>query len=185
MTAAALPLRRGAGWFLLGLTTCHAVNDLYGLVLPPLLPALQAGFQLSYLQLGLLAFAATVVSAFGQPLVGYWADLHRRRRVALVAGFLLYPVAMAMLGGAPTYASLLAAAAVLGLASTTYHPQSTTLLLARFSANRGWASGIHGIGNSVGFTLAPLLIGPLADGFGWRTAALAMALPALAAAGLV
>jgi FSR family fosmidomycin resistance protein-like MFS transporter len=175
----------GAGRFLLGLTACHAVNDFYGLVLPPLLPALQAAFHLSYLQLGLLTFAATAVSAVAQPLAGYWADRHRRRRPALVAGFCLYPVAMALVGLAPSYGALLAAATVLGLAASTYHPQSTTLLLARFAARRGWASGIHGIGNSIGFALAPVLVGPLADRFGWRAAALVLAFPALAAAALI
>ncbi|MBI3972795.1 MAG: MFS transporter [Chloroflexi bacterium] len=176
--------RGGSGWFLLGLTACHAVNDLYGLVLPPLLPAIQAAFALSYLQLGMLSFATTAISAFAQPLVGYWADLRRRRRLVLVAGFCLFPVAMVLIGNAPSYGALLAAAAVLGLASSAYHPQSTTLLLARFPVNRGWASGIHGIGNSIGFALAPVLVGPLAARFGWRPAALALALPALAAAAL-
>jgi FSR family fosmidomycin resistance protein-like MFS transporter len=170
------------GWFLFGLTVCHSINDLYGFVLPPLLPALQEAFRLSYLQLGLLAFATTAVSAVVQPLVGYWADVHRRRRLALVAGFGLFPLGMVLVSMAPSYAALLLAAGVLGLAASTYHPQSTTLLLERFAAGRGWASGIHGIGNSIGFGLAPLLVGPLADRAGWRAAAATMALPALAAA---
>src|SRR5438046_145019 len=90
------PARRGvdARLFLFGLTVCHAFNDLYGLVLPPLLPALQEEFRLSYLQLGLLSFATTVVSAVGQPLVGYIADLYRRRRLVLLIAFCLYPPAL-------------------------------------------------------------------------------------------
>jgi len=31
------------------------------------------------------------------------------------------------------------------------------------------------MGNSIGFALAPLLVGPLADGLGWRAAAAIMA----------
>lgn len=168
--------------FLLGLTACHAINDLYGLVLPPLLPALQAAFSLGYFQAGMLAFATTAVSAIAQPMVGYWADRHRRRRLVLVAGFLLYPFGMLLLGISPNFAALLAAATVLGTAASAYHPQSTTLILDRFKERRGWASGIHGVGNSVGSALAPLLVGPLAAQYGWRTAAFALAFPALAAA---
>jgi FSR family fosmidomycin resistance protein-like MFS transporter len=89
---------------------------------------------------------------------------------------------MGLVGIAPTYGALLLAAGVLGLAASAYHPQSTTLLLARFAVRRGWASGIHGIGNSIGFGLAPVLVGPLADRIGWRPAAAAMALPALVGA---
>jgi FSR family fosmidomycin resistance protein-like MFS transporter len=153
--------------------------------LPPLLPALRDEFGLTYLQMGVLAFASTAVSAVAQPLVGYWADIHRRRRLVLVAGFVAFPVALALFSAAPSYPALVAAAAVLGLASTTYHPQSTTLLIERFASRRGWASGIHGIGNSIGFTLAPLLVGTLAVRLGWRTAALVVGLPSLVAAAAV
>ena len=168
--------------FLLGLTAAHAANDFYGFVVPPLLPALQAAFGLTYLQLGLLPFATTAVSAVAQPLVGYWADVHRRRRLALAAGFCLYPLGMLALGAAPSFAGLLLGASLLGLAGSAYHPQSTTLLVERFAHRRGWASGVHGIGNSLGFALAPLVVAPLAARYGWRTAAAAMALPALVAA---
>jgi FSR family fosmidomycin resistance protein-like MFS transporter len=170
---------------LLGLTACHALNDLYGLVLPPLLPALQADFRLSYLQLGILSFATTVVSAGAQPLVGSFADQTRRRRLALLLGFCLYPPALLLMAVAPTYGVLIVAAALLGLAASAYHPQSTTLLMDRFRERRGAASGIHGMGNSVGFALAPLLVGPLAAALGWRSAAAGMAAPALLAVALI
>jgi FSR family fosmidomycin resistance protein-like MFS transporter len=173
------------GLFLLGLTACHALNDLYGLVVPPLLPAVQEAFRLSYLQLGVLSFATTVVSAVAQPLVGYLADLKRRRRLALLLGFLLYPPAMLLLAAAPTYGVLLAGGALLGLAASAYHPQSTTLLFDRFRERRGAASGVHGMGNGIGFALAPLLVGPLAALVGWREAAALMAAPALLGAALV
>jgi FSR family fosmidomycin resistance protein-like MFS transporter len=177
--------RLGTWAFLLGLTACHALNDLYGLVLPPLLPALQADFRLSYLQLGILSFATTVVSAGAQPLVGSYADQTRRRRLALLLGFCLYPPALLLMAVAPSYGVLIVAAALLGLAASAYHPQSTTLLMDRFRERRGAASGIHGMGNSVGFALAPLLVGPLAAALGWRTAAAGMAAPALLAVGLI
>ena len=141
------------------------MNDLYGLVVPPLLPAIQEAFRLNYLQLGLISFSTTVVSAVAQPLVGYAADLTRKRRLALLVGFLLYPPAMLLLAVAPTYAALLGAGALLGLAASTYHPQSTTLLFDRFR-ERGAASGVHGMGNGIGFALAPLIVGPLAARWG-------------------
>jgi FSR family fosmidomycin resistance protein-like MFS transporter len=77
------------------------------------------------------------------------------------------------------------AAAVLGLAASAYHPQSTTLLIDRFHRRRGAASGVHGMGNAIGFALAPLIVGPLAARLGWRPAAVVMAAPALLGAALV
>src|SRR5690349_6303919 len=56
--------RRGA---LASLTLLHTINDFYGLLLPPLLPALRAAFDLSYTQAGAVPFVMTGVSALLQP----------------------------------------------------------------------------------------------------------------------
>ncbi len=164
--------------WLLGLTAAHTINDLYGQVLPPLLPVLRTAFGITYFQGGILAFTAGGISAALQPVVGYAADRRGGRRLALALGFLLYAVGMLALSLAGSYTGLLLAAAVLALASTTYHPQATTLIAHRFPHARGWASGIHGIGNSIGFALAPIIVATLAERLGWQQASLVLALPA-------
>ena len=164
--------------WLLGLTAAHTINDLYGQVLPPLLPALRAAFSFTYFQGGILAFTAGGISAALQPVVGYVADRRGARRPVLALGFLLYALGMLALSLAGSYTGLLLAAVVLALASTTYHPQATTLIAHRFPQARGWASGIHGIGNSIGFALAPIIVATLAERLGWQQASLLLALPA-------
>lgn len=164
------------------LTALHTINDFYGLILPPLLPLLQQMFLLSYLQAGIIQFITAAVPSFSQALIGYWADLHRRRVAVLVAGFVLFALAMQLLSTVRSYAMVLVAALALGIAASAYHPQSTTLLSTIYAGRRGWASGIHGIGNGLGFIAAPLTVGYLAGRLELRQIALVLAIPALVGA---
>jgi FSR family fosmidomycin resistance protein-like MFS transporter len=177
------PSRRGR--VLAALTAAHTVNDFYGLVLPPLLPTLIAAFGLSYGQAGVIPFVSTGLSAVLQPTLGYLADRRRARRLFLVVGFAGYALAMLSLGSAGSYLTLLIAAAFLGLAGSTYHPQSATYLLFYFRDNRGFAQGIHGLGNGLGFFAAPIAVTVLAEMLGWEWAVRLLALPALLAIVLV
>src|SRR3954469_2066832 len=60
---AAAPPARERRNALIALTVLHTINDFYGLLLPPLLPALRATFDLSYTQAGAIPFVSTGVSA--------------------------------------------------------------------------------------------------------------------------
>lgn len=170
---------------LFGLTVLHALNDFYGLVLPPLLPSLRETFTLSYTQLGVIPFVGTAVSSLLQPTLGYLADRRSARRLALIAGFLGFAIAMLALSFASSYGAVLVAVAMLGVASSTYHPQSATFLLHHFRTNRGFAQGIHGLGNGAGFLAAPVAVTTLVPLLGWADATRLLAVPALIGAALV
>src|SRR5262245_24689674 len=167
---------------LAALTALHTINDFYGLVLPPLLPALREAFHLSYGQLGVIPFVGTAVSSLLQPTLGYLADRRQARRAFMICGFVGYAVAMLCLGSAESYPVILLAAAISGVASSTYHPQSATFLVHYFRARRGFAQGVHGLGNGFGFLLAPLTVSLLVPALGWSNAIRLLSLPALVAA---
>jgi FSR family fosmidomycin resistance protein-like MFS transporter len=167
---------------LVALTALHTINDFYGLVLAPLLPALREAFQLSYAQLGVVPFVGTAVSSLLQPTLGYLADRRQARRRLMLLGFVGYALALLALAAAGSYPVVLLAAAMLGVASSTYHPQSATFLVHYFQANRGVAQGVHGLGNGFGFLLAPLAVSLLVPALGWSNAVRVLALPALVAA---
>ena len=175
---------------LAALTACHTINDFYGLLLPPLLPAIRVAFGLSYSQAGVIPFVSTGLSAVLQPTLGYLADRRGIRRRLLLAGFVTLAVATLVLGRASGYWGLLFAAGLLGLGASVYHPQSATILAYAFDRGRGRAQGVHGIGNALGFVLAPVVVAylaerlRLAEGRGWAEATALLAVPALAAAGI-
>jgi FSR family fosmidomycin resistance protein-like MFS transporter len=162
---------------------CHTINDFYGLIMPPMLPAIRAGFGLSYSAVAIIPFLTLATSALLQPTLGYVADRRAARRLFMTGGFLAIAVALVGLSQAQTYVAILAAAVCLGIGASTYHPQSATLLAFYFERNRrGFAQGIHGIGNAVGFVLAPIVLSLLLARMDWNHAAGWLALPALGGA---
>lgn len=169
---------------LYGLTGCHLVNDFYSMIFPVFLFSLIKAFGLSNLEAGIITFANVFTSAIFQPTIGYYADLHQKRKAALMIGLALCAVSMAILGlsGNYGYGMLLAAAILLGLAGSAYHPQSTNILAYFFPQSRGKASGIHGIGNALGFVTVFLAGGLFIAALGWQQAAYVMIIPGILAA---
>ena len=161
------------------LTGLHTANDFFALLLPPLLPALRSALDLSYGQLGFVTFLMTAVSAVFQPTLGYVADRRGWRRWILALGFLGFAFGTVALSMSTSYLALIGAAIILGLAGSTYHPQSATYLVHYFRSNRGFAQGIHGLGNGLGFLLAPLVIAIFVQYYDWRTVVAFLAVPAL------
>lgn|GEM_PF-219405 len=170
---------------LAGLTVCHLFNDFYNWVLPPLLPAVIRTFGLSYFQVGFLSFTNIFIQALLQPAMGYFADRHRRRKIVLMLGFALYVIGIASLGLASSYWIFLLLCLVIGVGGSAYHPQSTNFLSKYFRENQGKAQGIHGIGGSLGFFLAPMAVTFLVATFGWRKAVLLLVIPGIFMIGLI
>jgi FSR family fosmidomycin resistance protein-like MFS transporter len=168
------------------LSFCHFVNDYYGMMIPPLLPFLARDFQLTYFQSGLLVFMFNIISAFLQPIVGYVADIKMWRKKTMIIGLTLYGVTSVALGLVPNYYLLLVVLFLMGIGGSTYHPQSTSFIAFYFQRLRATASGVHGIGNPLGFLVAPIVVTALIALSGsWRTTAMLMFTPGALAALLI
>ncbi len=151
-----------------------------------MLPAIRDSFGLSYSAVALVPFLTQATSAVLQPTLGYVADRRALRRVLMALGFFAFALAMAGLGLSQSYPAVLVAAVCLGVAGSTYHPQSATLLAYFFQKRaRGFAQGIHGIGNAAGFVLGPVVASFLLRRMTWHQATIWLALPALVAAVVV
>lgn len=179
-------LGSGRGRILFSLVGCHTINDFYSLVIPLMMPGIQQSFGLSYFAVAIVPFLMQVTSALLQPTLGYLADRKTARQRALALGFAVLAVGMIWLSQSRSYPLVLVAAILLGLGGSTYHPQSATLLAYYFDRKvRGFAQGIHGIGNAAGFVLAPIVVGLLIKGTDWHVAAAWLSLPAIVGVGIV
>lgn len=168
--------RRG----LAALVADHTINDLYALTIPPMLPAIQLAYGLTYSALSIVPFLTLATSAVLQPTLGYLADRAMLRRLFMAGGFLSLTLGMIGFWRSGSYLGVLFAAFLLGIGASTYHPQSATLLTYYFERrNRGFAQGVHGIGNAVGFAGAPLIMSFLLARMNWHQAAAWMAIPAI------
>jgi MFS transporter, DHA2 family, methylenomycin A resistance protein len=92
------------------------------------------------------------------------------RRVFL-AGLVVFTVASAACGAAPTAAVLVAARLVQGVGATALVPNSLSLLRTAYleRAARARAFGVWGMVGGIGAAFGPILSGLLVTAFGWRS----------------
>lgn len=159
----------------------HAGHDLCTGLLAALLPFVKEGLGLSYLQSGLLLSAYTITSGLSQFLGGWIGDRFRRKLIIAVGlgGVGLSTLAV---GLSPTYYPMLTILVIMGIFAGAYHPSAVATLSSSFEATRrGKVIALHMVGGSIGFTIGPILGGPIAELLGWRFAFIILSLPALAA----
>lgn len=158
----------------------HFSHDLCPALLVPLLPLMRDAFGLTYFEAGLLVSTYTITSGISQLLMGWLAD-RLNRRIMLVVGLGGMGTTSFLAGLTQNLPQLLVIFFVMGLVAGIYHPTSISIFPRYFpKERRGRAVGVHLIGGSAGFLLAPVLGGLIAWSVGWRFVYTVLALPALA-----
>src|SRR5689334_3401737 len=158
MTARAAPLQVHSTVFavLFAVGFCHALNDMMQSLLAAIYPNLKSTFDLDFSHVGLITLAYQSTASLLQPLVGAYTD---RRAVpyALPAGMVFTFIGLIGLALAPTYPLLLAASALVGIGSSTFHPESSRVAHLAAGTRRGLAQSMFQVGGSIGGALGPLL----------------------------
>ena len=154
----------------------HSLSHFYSLVLPPLFPVLRTEFDVSYAALGGLITAWAAASAISQPVSGFLVDRFGARRI-LATGLAVLASAIALAGMAPSYWVLVAIMALAGLGNGVFHPADYSIFNARVDPRRlGRAYSAHSTSGSLGWVLAPIVVGALTAAFGWRIAVMSVGL---------
>jgi EmrB/QacA subfamily drug resistance transporter len=155
-------------WALASLSLAILLSSLGTSIANVALPTLARVFDASFQQVQwivlayLLAITTLIVS------VGRLGDLVGRRRL-LLAGLLLFTVASALCGMAPTLWLLIAARGVQGLGAAVMMALAMALVGETVpKAKTGRAMGLLGTMSAIGTALGPTLGGVLISGFGWR-----------------
>ena len=152
----AFPARSAAFVILGAITFCHLLNDVLQALLPAIYPMLKSGFTLSFGQIGLLTLIFQVTASLLQPMVGLYTD-RRPQPYSLPLGMACSLVGMVTLAFAPSFAALLAGAALLGVGSSIFHPESSRLARLASGGAHGFAQSLFQVGGHVGSALGPLL----------------------------
>ena len=146
-------------------------------------PVLKSGAPGVATQIGWLVGMVAMVAMVVSPLAGKAADRLGPRRVIL-AVFALGAASSSLIATSASYAWLVAATAVGGLATSAGNPGTNKLITEQFPAGRrGTVMGIKQSGVQAAVFLCGLALPPLAGAFGWRVAA--GALVPIAAVGLL
>ena len=125
-------------------------------LLPSIYPIIKLSFGLSFVQIGLLTLANQVTASLLQPVIGFYTD-RRPQPYSLAAGMAATLAGMILLGTAPNFAVLLAAAAFVGLGSAIFHPESSRIARLASGGRHGFAQSFFQVGGNVGSSLGPLL----------------------------
>ncbi|MCS7206978.1 MAG: MFS transporter [Dehalococcoidia bacterium] len=184
MEQVSAPPRTGLGagrvFLLGGLTLGHAIIHWYQQSFVILLPEIKRTLGLDPVQVGALSSVRAISGGAANLPAGFISDLFRRQGALVLAVSMAWiGLAYLLVGIAPTYALLLPAVALVGMGGAIWHPPAIGLLSRRWADRRGFAVAVHGVGGSIGDTLAPLAVGILLLVFFWRNLLHFYAIPAV------
>jgi FSR family fosmidomycin resistance protein-like MFS transporter len=141
---------------LLAIGFCHLLNDAIQSLLPAVYPILKNSFHLDFGQIGMIAMTSLVTASLLQPVVGHFTDRsHRPYSLAVGMGFTL--VGLLILSRAPSYGTVLVAAALVGIGSSVFHPESSRVARMASGGQLGLAQALFQVGGNAGTALGPLL----------------------------
>ena len=138
------------------ISVCHLLNDTMQALLPALYPVLKSAFNLDFGQIGLITLTFQLTASLLQPAVGFYTD-HRPQPYSLVAGMGLSLTGLLVLSVAPTYHLLLLSAALVGMGSAVFHPESSRVARMASGGRHGLAQSLFQMGGNAGSALGPLL----------------------------
>jgi len=157
----------------------HFGHHLLAALLIPLLPFIRDDFALDYTQIGWVASAFTLSYGISQLPAGWLAD-HVDPRMVITIGISGVALSGLLVGLSPTYIILVLFLVLLGVTGGGYHPAAAPLLTAFVEPkNRGRVLGLHQIGGTASYFLAPLIAVAIATALGWRGSFIALAIPVI------
>ncbi len=141
---------------LASLSFCHLLNDLMQSLLPSIYPMLKLTFGLSFRQIGLITLVNQITASLLQPVIGAYTD-RRPQPYSLAIGMAFTLGGMLLLGFGPRFEAVLGAAALIGLGSAVFHPESSRIARLASGGRHGLAQAFFQVGGNVGSAIGPLL----------------------------
>lgn len=141
---------------LLAISFSHFLNDTMQSLLPAIYPNLKEQFRLNFVQIGLLTFVFQVTASLLQPLIGMATD-KRPQPYSLSVGMGFTMIGLILLSRASSYSFLLVAAAMIGIGSSIFHPESSRVARLSSGGRHGLAQSVFQVGGNFGTALGPVL----------------------------
>ena len=134
----------------------HLLNDLIQAMLPSIYPMLKAQFGLSFTQVGLITLTFQCTASLLQPWIGLYTD-RRPMPFLLPLGMVSTLIGVLMMSVAGSFHALLISAALIGVGSSTFHPEASRVARIASGGRFGFAQSLFQVGGNVGSALGPLL----------------------------
>jgi FSR family fosmidomycin resistance protein-like MFS transporter len=168
LSSARVPVEQTTFAILFAVSFCHLLNDMMQALMPAIYPALKIQFHLSFTQIGLVTLAFQVTASLLQPAVGFYSD-KRPIPLSLPIGMLFTFVGLIVLSMAQSYGVLLFAAVLVGLGSSSFHPESSRVARMASGGRYGLAQSMFQVGGNIGSALGPLLAAVVVTRWGQKS----------------
>lgn len=142
---------------LLAVSLGHLLNDMQQSVLLSIYPLIKEPLGLSFKQIGLTTLVFQLTASVIQPFVGLYTDRHPQP-YSLLAGAASTFCGVVLLATAASFATLLAAAALIGIGSSIFHPEASRVARLASGGRFGFAQSVFQVGGNSGQALGPLLV---------------------------
>ena len=141
---------------LFALSFCHLLNDMMQSLISALFPMIKADFNLDYAQIGMITLAFQLTASLLQPLVGMVTD-RKPMPYSLGIGMGSTLVGLVLLSQAHSYGALIFSAAMVGIGSAVFHPESSRVARAASGGRYGLAQSVFQVGGNAGAAIGPLM----------------------------
>ncbi len=148
--------RTGSFKVLGAISFSHFLNDTIQSLIFAIYPLLKASFALSFVQIGAISLVYQITASLLQPMVGFYTDRHPRP-YSLAFGMGCTLCGLLVLAMAWDYRILLMAAAMVGMGSSIFHPESSRVARMASGGQYGLAQSIFQVGGNAGTAMGPLL----------------------------
>ena len=141
---------------LFALSFCHMLNDMMQSLISALFPMIKSDFNLDYGQIGLITLAFQLTASLLQPVVGIVTD-KRPMPYSISIGMGSTLIGLVLLSQAHSYGALIFAAAMVGVGSSVFHPESSRVARAASGGRYGLAQSLFQVGGNAGSAIGPLM----------------------------
>ena len=150
---------------LTGISFSHFLNDTMQSLIASVYPILKDTYSLDFAQIGMITLAFQFTSSLLQPLVGHFTDKKAQPfSLAIGMGFTFF--GLLLLSAAHAYPVILIAAALVGLGSAVFHPESARIARLASGGRYGLAQSVFQLGGSFGTSIGPVLAALIVVPFG-------------------
>ena len=148
-----------------GISLSHFLNDTMQSLIPSVYPILKENYALDFAQIGLITLAFQFTASLLQPVIGHFTDKKAQPfSLALGMGFTFF--GLLLLSVARQYPVILIAAALVGLGSAVFHPESARIARLASGGRYGFAQSVFQVGGSLGSSMGPVLAALIVVPFG-------------------
>ncbi len=143
----------------------HLINDLIQAVLPSIYPMLKENYGLTFTQVGLITLTFQLTASLLQPWVGYYTDRHPKPYL-LPLGMICTLIGILMMSQVGSFPLILLAAGLIGIGSSTFHPEASRVARLASGGRFGLAQSTFQVGGNAGSAFGPLLAAAIIIPFG-------------------